>query len=57
MIRLSLLIGLPALALLGLLGFRLRWMAPALWRGMFAVGSVLAGLYLVWAAWKTFSVV
>lgn len=57
MVSLSLLLGLPVLALLGLVGARLRWSPRLLWRGVFVMGSMLTVVYLAYAAWKTLSVI
>ncbi|WP_102126394.1 hypothetical protein [Deinococcus planocerae] len=56
-VSLTLLLGLFVLAALGLAGVRLRWPPRALWRGVLAAGSVMTVLYLVWAVWKTFSLI
>lgn len=52
MIRLTLLIGLPVLTMLGLLGFLLKWPPPSLWRGVLIVGAVLTVVYLIWAVFR-----
>ena len=56
-VSLTLLLGLPVLAVLGLLGILLKWPPRAMWRGVFIGGSVLAVVYLAWAAWKTLSII
>lgn len=57
MMSLSWLLGLPALALLGLLGSVLKWPSRLLRRVTLIADCVLTMVYLAWAAWKTFSVI
>ena len=57
MMSLSWLPGLPALALLGLLGSVLKRPPRPLWRVTLIGDCVLAMVYLAWAAWKTLSII
>ncbi len=57
MMSLSWLPGLPALALLGLLGSVLKRPPRPLWRVTLIADCVLAMVYLAWAAWKTLSII